>query len=197
MSLLYCSTPMPEILAKALTLEEFLQQPETKPRLEYIHGQIFRKVMPQGKHSAIQTWLTALINAVVKTSQSGWAFAELRCTFMDKSIVPDIAVFRWDQIPCDETGEVADMFMLSPAWTIEILSPGQNLTQVTKNILYCLAGGAEMGWLIHPGERSVFVYRPGGMPMVFDQSDQVLPVPEFAQNLTIKISDIFVCLVKR
>ena len=31
--------------------------------------------------------------------------------------------------------------------------------------------------------------------MVFDQGDQVLPVPEFAQNLTIKISDIFVCLV--
>lgn len=66
--------------------------------------------MTQGKHRVIQTWLTALINAVVKTSQSGWAFAKLRCTFMDKSIVPDITVFRWEQIPCDETGEVADMF---------------------------------------------------------------------------------------
>ncbi|APB34376.1 Uncharacterized protein conserved in cyanobacteria [Gloeomargarita lithophora Alchichica-D10] len=188
---------MPETIAKALTLEQFLQQPETKPALEYIHGQILTKIMPQGKHSAIQTLLAALINSVLKISQSAWAFTELRCTFSDKSLIPDIAVFRWEQIPCDATGEVADIFLLAPAWTIEILSPGQSLVRVTKNILYCLAGGTEMGWLIYPEDRSVFVYCLGQTPRVFGEDDQMLLVPEFAQNLEIKTHDIFACLIKQ
>ena len=41
--------------AKSLTLEEFLQLPETDPTSEYINGRIIQKPMPQGEHSAIQT----------------------------------------------------------------------------------------------------------------------------------------------
>lgn len=33
---------------KILTLEEFLEQPETEPASEYIDGQIIQKPMPQG-----------------------------------------------------------------------------------------------------------------------------------------------------
>lgn len=33
---------------KTLTLEEFLQLPETKPASEYINGQIIQKPMPHG-----------------------------------------------------------------------------------------------------------------------------------------------------
>nr|WP_313887541.1 Uma2 family endonuclease [Nodosilinea sp. LEGE 07088] len=40
---------------KPITLEEFLDLPETKPASEYIDGQIIPKPMPQGKHSTIQT----------------------------------------------------------------------------------------------------------------------------------------------
>jgi len=37
----------------SLTIREFLQLPETKPRKEFIDGQIIPKPMPQGKHSTI------------------------------------------------------------------------------------------------------------------------------------------------
>jgi Uma2 family endonuclease len=42
---------------KLLTLDEFLQLPETKPASEFINGQIIQKPMPQGKHSTVQTAL--------------------------------------------------------------------------------------------------------------------------------------------
>ena len=38
-----------------ISLDEFLQLPETKPASEYINGQVYQKAMPQGKHSLIQT----------------------------------------------------------------------------------------------------------------------------------------------
>ena len=41
----------------SLTLEEFLQQPETKPASEFINGKIRQKPMPQGEHSTIQAEL--------------------------------------------------------------------------------------------------------------------------------------------
>ena len=86
--------------SKNLTLEEFLKLPETKPSSEYSDGKITQKPMPKGKHSTIQTELSTYINQILKPQQTAWAFSELRCTFADKSIVPDVSVFAWNKIPC-------------------------------------------------------------------------------------------------
>lgn len=72
---------MVQIPAKALTLSEFLDLPETEPASEYIDGHIIQKPMPQGEHSAIQTELAPAINLVVKPKQIARAFCKLRCTF--------------------------------------------------------------------------------------------------------------------
>ena len=55
---------MTQTLSKAITLAEFLQQPETKPPQEYIDGNIYAKPMPQGQHSTIQGELVTTINVV-------------------------------------------------------------------------------------------------------------------------------------
>jgi Uma2 family endonuclease len=68
-------------LEKKLTLTEFLQLPETKPSREYIDGNIYDKIIPKGKHSTIQTFLTAAINQQGITTKKCCAFTELRCTF--------------------------------------------------------------------------------------------------------------------
>ncbi len=103
-------------LAKALTLKEFLDLPETKSASEYIDGQIIQKPMPKGKHSAIQ------------------------------------------------------------------------------NILHCLKHGTPIGWLIDPAEKTVFVYRSKQETEVFDEPDQVLPVPSLANELQLTVQDLFAWL---
>ncbi len=182
--------------SKMLTLEEFLQQPETKPASEYIDRQIMQKPMPQGKHSIVQGELVPAINAVVKPKRLARAFPGLRCTFGDRSIVPDIAVFVWSRIPRDRSGEVANAFIYAPDWTIEILSPEQGQTRVTKNILHCLKYGTQMGWLIDPDEQTVFVYRPKQETEVFDAPDALLPVPAFASELQFKVKNLFAWLLE-
>lgn len=177
--------------SKPIPLEEFLQLPETKPASEYIDGQIIQKPMPQGKHSTIQTEFSTTINVVLKPQQIARAFSELRCTFGERSIIPDVSVFTWQRIPRDQNGEVANTFLIAPDWTIEILSPDQNQTKVTKNILHCLNHGTQMGWLIDPDEQTIFVYLPKQQPQVFDQPEQTLPVPCFANELNLSAGLVF------
>ncbi|MDY6782253.1 MAG: Uma2 family endonuclease [Cyanobacteriota bacterium] len=181
--------------SKILTLAEFLELPETEPASEYIDGLIIQKPMPQGKHSAIQGEFVPIVNRVVKSQRIARAFPELRCTFGERSIVPDIAVFIWSRIPRDENGEVANTFSAAPDWTIEILSPDQNQTKVIKNILHCLKHGTQMGWLIDPGEQTVFVYRPKQETEVFDATDALIPVPSFASELQLTVRDLFAALM--
>ena len=180
---------------KAIALDDFLLLPETKPASEYIDGQIIQKPMPKGKHSTLQIEFATVINTATKSKRIARAFPELRCTFGSGSIVPDIAVFTWDRIPTDKNGEIADVFLIAPDWTIEILSPDQRPTRVTKNILRCLRNGTQMGWLIDPDDRSVFIYQPGQEVQVLDEPDDVLPIPPFVEGLTYRVADLFGLLV--
>jgi Uma2 family endonuclease len=183
--------------SKFLDLEAFLKLPETKPASEYVDGQIIQKPMPQGKHSAIQGELLSAINRIVKPQRIAWAFPELRCTFGDRSTVPDIAVFLWDRIPRDQNGDVANTFSIAPDWIIEILSPDQSQTRVTKNILHCLKFGAQMGWLIDPDEQTVFVYaqrQDFGIVEILDQPSSILHRPPFAEELQLSVGELFAWL---
>jgi Uma2 family endonuclease len=176
---------------KSLSLAEFLALPETRPASEYIDGNIIQKPMPQGKHSSIQTELAALLNLSLRRPKIARAFSELRCTFGDRSIIPDISVFTWPRILRDQDGEIANTFDGAPDWTIDILSPGQSQTKVTKNILFCLDHGSELGWLIDPEEKTVLVYLPQQQTLIFDDPDRLLPLPQFAGELSLTVNDVF------
>ncbi len=177
--------------SKAINLEEFLALPETKPASEYIDGKIIQKPMPKGKHSTIQTEMSTAINVALKPQKIARAFSELRCTFAGRSTVPDVTVFTWDRIPRDDNGEIADSFQAAPDWTIEILSPEQSQTRVTKNILHCLDNGTQLGWLIDPQEQSVLVYFQGQQFAFFEAETDILPVPNFAKAFELTIGDLF------
>ncbi len=182
---------MVQVPAKPLTLAEFLQLPETEPPSEYINGQIIQKPMPQGKHSKLQGRLVAVINDLTEKSQIALALPELRCTFGGRSIIPDIAVFTWSRIPLDEEGDIANVFAAQPDWTIEILSPDQNQMKVTSNILHCLNAGCQMGWLIHPGVKSVLAYPADRQPIFLQEPEQLLPIPEFIADFKLSVGELF------
>ncbi len=184
---------------KSISIEEFLKLPDTKPASEFVDGQITQKPMPQGKHSTIQGDLVSAINTVLKLSKIARAYPELRCTFGGRSTVPDGTVFAWERIPRDEDGRVANVFALAPDWTIEILSPEQSQTKVVRNILHCLSNGTQMGWLIDPDEELVFVYFADPLGTidqqpkisVFENKEDILPVPEFAKSFQLTVGQLF------
>lgn len=173
-----------------MSLEAFLELPETKPASEYINGEIYQKPMPQGKHSRIQARLSMAINQVAEEQQLAAAFTELRCTFGGRSIVPDIAVFGWERIPLDANGEIENAVPIAPDWTIEILSPDQNISRVIEKILLCLNYGAKLGWLIDPQEKLVLVFKPQQQPEPKEHQD-ILPVLEVLAGWQLTAADLF------
>ena len=182
---------LPSIHKIPISLEAFLEMPETKPVSEWTAGEIIQKPIPKGKYSAVQSEFVATINAQLKRSKVARGFTELRCTFGDRSTIPDISVFAWEHIVRDISGEVANVFNKAPDWTIEILSPAQSQTKVVKNIIHCLKHGTQMGWMIDTDDRTVLVYRPNQEIAIFDADEEMLPMPEFARSLQLTIGELF------
>jgi Uma2 family endonuclease len=142
---------------KPLTLEEFLELADTKPASEFLNKQIIQKPMPQGEHSRLQVKLCTNINQVIEALKIGYTFSELRCVFGGSAIVPDVCIFRWERIPRQPSGRIANRFEVHPDWAIEILSPEQQYKKVLAKLLHCAEYGTELGWLIDPEDESILV----------------------------------------
>ncbi|MDZ7958308.1 MAG: Uma2 family endonuclease [Aulosira sp. DedQUE10] len=176
-------------LVKSTTLEEFLQLPETKPASEYIDGKISQKLMPQGEHSLLQLELCQTINRIAKPQKIALAFPELRCVFGGAAIVPDIAVFRWERIPREPSGRIANRFETHPDWAIEILSPEQSQAKVLRNLLHCSQNGTELGWLIFPEEASILTIFPNQRVEMLTGTD---PLPVLSNiDLSLSVEQVF------
>ena len=177
-----------------LSLNDFLAIPETKPASEYINGIISQKPMPKGKHSRIQSRLAREIDLFAEEKKIALALTELRCTFAERSLVPDIAVIRWENLPKDEDGEIADRFERHPDWVIEILSPDQSAITVMEKIIFCLEHGTELGWLIDPQAKSISVFQPSGLPQIYSierrPKDSMVAIAGF-EDWQLSITNLF------
>ena len=173
-----------------ISLDEFLQLPETKPASEYINGQVYQKPMPQGEHSLIQTYLSAAINQISNPQKRVLALTELRCTFGGVVIVPDVTVFEWSRIPTQPNKRIVNKFEIPPDWIIEILSPDQSPSRVIRKITFCLNHGTKLGWFIDPDGEAVTVFQPNQQPE-FKEGQDILPVLEVISDWQLSVADLF------
>ena len=172
--------------SKPITIDEFLQLPETKPASEFIHGQITQKPMPQGEHSLLQGTLCQTISQIAQPKQIALAFPELRCVFGGMAIVPDIAVFRWERIPRLPSGRITNRFEIYPDWAIEILSPDQKYKQVLVKLLHCAEYGTELGWLLDAEDESILVVDCDRRVKELANSDRLPVLKGIDLNLTVE-----------
>ncbi len=160
---------------KNVTLQEFLSLSyiDESPAWEYVNGEVLQKPMGGGKHSTLQK---RLVGEIDQAGSQYEAFPELRCTFGDRSVVPDVVVVASNRLPIDKDGDITSTGIeFAPTWVIEILSPDQSQTRVTGNLLHCLKYGSQLGWLVDPNERSVLSYQPDRLPDLL-AGDDLLPV---------------------
>ncbi|MEM9510967.1 MAG: Uma2 family endonuclease, partial [Cyanobacteria bacterium P01_E01_bin.35] len=138
----------------------------------------------------LQASLVTEINQVGKPQKLACAFPELRCTFAGSSIVPDVAVFEWQNIPLESNGRISNKFEIPPDWTIEILSPNQSANRVIRKITFCLSQGTKLGWLIDPEDESVVIFEPNAMPIVKADNDLLL-ILDLLGNWQLSTADLF------
>jgi Uma2 family endonuclease len=182
----------------AISLEEFLRLPEIDehPYLEYIDGRIEAKVSPQGKHSSIETKLAPHLNTYAEPRGLGGAFVELRCTFAGRSMIPDVVYLDEEHIETDERGEILDPIMRPPDIHVEIVSPDQSVAKCREKLVFSMANGCRLGWLIDPRRKTVDVYRPGRPPERLP-SDGVLTGGPVLPRYRLPVVKLFGWLVRR
>jgi len=173
-----------------LTLEEFLALSSTEPESEYLKGKIYQKPMSQGEHSTLQAELVSRINQVAKPNKLAYARPELRCTFGGRSIVPDIVILEWANIPRQEDGRVAHKTEIPPDWIVEILSPEQSANRVIEKIVFSIEFGTKLGWLIDPKGERVVVFYADGLPEIKTGEEQ-LPALEIIKDWQLSAKDLF------
>ncbi|MEX1157606.1 MAG: Uma2 family endonuclease [Thermomicrobiales bacterium] len=173
-----------------MTLEDFLALPEEKPALEFEDGVVSQKVSPMGKHSRLQFNFADRVNREAEPSKLAMAFPELRASHGGNSYVPDVSVYRWDRIPIDDTGEIANRFLLAPDVAVEIVSPGQSVTALVRRCLRHVENGAGIALLIDPADESVLSFRPGQMPAVL-REDDTIDLGDVLPDFNLTVQDLF------
>ncbi len=146
---------------RPLTLEEFLQLPEEKPALEYLDGEVTRKMSPLGPHGRLQGRLYLRFELFGLERRLASAFPETRVTFGGASFVPDLIVYRWERIPSDERGDVPSYFYEPPDIAVEIASPDQSVRSLVDKCLWYVQHGVPIAILVEPKNCSVELFRPG------------------------------------
>ena len=175
------------IAERHLTLEEFLRLPEEEPALEYEDGEVTQKVSPKAKHSAMQGGLATFVNTFARRRKLALAFPELRTTFAGRSVVPDVAIYRWERIQRTAEAGLVDDVTTPPDIAIEIVSPGQSTNSLVRRCLWYVDNGVSASVLLDPEDRSIVVFRPNanGQSVTGDERlpfDDLLPGFELTAN---------------
>ncbi len=121
-------------------------------------------IMPPtgGKTGRRNSYLTMKITAWAEEDGTGVTFDSSTCFTLPNGAVrsPDVSWVRrerWNALTSDEQ----EIFPpLCPDFVIELRSRTDSLSTLQEKMEEYRANGAQLGWLIDPKERCVYVYRP-------------------------------------
>ena len=164
--------------ATKLTAEEFfelVQRPENANKwLELDRGEVIEMPAPTKPHGFVCLNIGRLVANY--TFELGRFYA----VGNDSGVIlrrnpdtvrgPDVAVYN-DASTFEELhpkyGEVA------PLLAIEVLSPSDRMGKVTQKVREYLEAGTRIVWVVDPEAKSVQIYRPGELPAVGWESDEL------------------------
>lgn len=176
-----------------LTLEEFLALPEEKPALEFIDGLVTQKPMPGGHHSALRTDFMMRIGEFARPRRLAMVFPEVTCVYDGAATVPDISVCRWERIPVDARGRIADEYLDVPDLAIEITTPERGVEAAAHRCEWYLAHGIRIAVLVDAQGESVRIFRPGQPPQTLHNQDRI-DLDEVLPGFELTVADLFQAL---
>ena len=157
--------------SRLMTLDEFLELPETKPYTELINGELCQKPVGKNRHSAAQTNLLILLARHAATAQ-GKPRTELGFRFPRTSRgnlrVPDVSYYLPGYVPdLDE-----DYPERAPDLGAEVRSKGQSIVSQRERLAFLRSQGTRCTLLIDPEAQTVEVH-DGERTSVVAGSDEV------------------------
>ena len=126
---------------------------------------------------------TGRMNALIIAVLTTWAESDGRGYAFDSNTgfsLPDgsmrspdaawVKKTRWDALNAQDQDRFSH---ICPEFIVELRSPSDNLGELQNKMEQWVSNGVEIGWLVDPIERTVYVYRPGDSPDVHHEPTSV------------------------
>jgi Uma2 family endonuclease len=165
-----------------MTTEELLVLPEDGVDRELIRGQLRERPMTRRnrRHSRGETRIAHLLESWLETQPepcgvvvSGEAGFRLSRN-PDTTVGIDVAYVS-AEIAAKEPGLA--FFEGPPVLAVEILSPSDKQEEIDEKVALYLELGVAIVWVVNPVFRTVSVYRPGELPVLFNESQVITAEP--------------------
>jgi Uma2 family endonuclease len=131
---------------------------------ELIDGHEVEKLLPKKLHARVQAFLLRMLG--IKLPGPYEALPELNVLCGEDRLVPDITVT--ERTARYEDGDLAD----PPLLAVEIMSPGQSLSNMLNKCERLHKAGTPECWVIWPEKRQAWTYAPGS----FHEASKTLTV---------------------
>jgi Uma2 family endonuclease len=123
-------------------------------------------IMPPtgGETSKRNLDLIVAVGTWAKHEGSGIAFDSSGGFILPNSALrsPDVAWIRRSRLEALTAEQKKKFIPLCPDFVIELRSPTHSLSALQAKMQEYLDNGARLGWLIDPGDKRVYIYRPNG-----------------------------------
>jgi Uma2 family endonuclease len=175
--------------ATLMTAEELMRLPRGQFRYELIDGEL-KQMSPSGHtHGRIAMRLSAPLAVYVGENELGEVYAaetgfKLKSN-PDTVRAPDLSFITQKRV--DEVGETKGYWRGAPDLAVEVLSPGDVVSEVEQKVGEWLDAGSRLVWVVSPKMRTVTVYRSRTDIEILTEKDSLdggVVVPGFAYPIT-------------
>ncbi len=190
------------IQTRVMTIEEFAQRYDEEGPFEIIDGEII-EMSPSvfGPSEIADTLMTALkLYAIPR--KLGNAYMEIPFILPDTyspqwvkgSRVPDVMYFRAEKLAAyksDTKGYRTLPLMMIPDLVVEVVSPTDNYTEISKKITRYLSDGIKIVWVVDPQTKTVSVHLLGSKQQTNLSGEDKLTGGDVIPGFEITVASIF------
>lgn len=173
-----------------ITAERLYFEVPSDRRVELVAGELVPMTPVGFEHGRIVVLLSSLILAFVTEKKLGLVGSEIGFILRrnpDTVRAPDIAFVAAERVSAINRERY---FEGAPDLAVEVVSPGDKMSDVQQKIREYLSAGARLVWVIDPGSRTVTAYYPAGNARIY-AADEPVPGDDVLPGFSFHPSELF------
>lgn len=180
------------VTTQLMTAEDLLKLPDDGFRYELVKGELKRMPPAGHEHGGIGMELAGTLHYYVKRNNLGRVYlAETGFKLQsnpDTVLAPDAAFVRQQRL--EQIGRMKGYFPGAPDLAVEIVSPGDTVSEVEKKVEEWLKFGVRLVWIVSPKRRTVTAYRSLTDVVMLTEKD-TLDGGDVVPGFQIPVAEIF------
>lgn len=140
-----------------LSVEDFAALPDDGMKHELNEGELIVMPPPKPRHGDCQAKLAAILVEFVTAHGTGKVFTESGYRLAPHTVRgPDVSFVRTSRLQDPD-----EYFDGAPDLAVEIVSPGDDASDLREKIKQYLDAGTSVVWVIYPRSRQIEIHTPG------------------------------------